>query len=277
MAVYVDAGYYSYFMGSRISFDLWLTSVDWEFLDHAVFLLDTESTIRLEEYPLYKSRRTENRAKDPRKQEITDRVAKFRTMLSSPSLGLKTRSLKGYEADDLVGILSMVDPTAYQVIGIDKDYAQLPTLGTYFLDGSGIPIRLASKFEEGLPQYASRMILPRPTNRWFSIYQALVGDRSDSIPRVLPTRLVEARRIMAAVFSGDLSSLGDMLPSFYRNLRLTTVPHPSLLVDNPSGQVLFEALHSGTYDLKPLIEKVIRLWQENSPNLRSSPTSLSQT
>lgn len=175
MTIYIDAGYWSYWTGAHLPFALWLSEVDPSFIEQALFLVDSPyGHIRQEEYPEYKSGRKERRSSDPRKAEIAANVKEFRRGLLVPSFGLRSHLIPGYEADDLVGLLPALSPGEY-VIGIDKDYAQLP-FGPTFRSVEGAHLNPWTRFLEKLPRYARPWLENRLTNRWFAIYQALSGD-----------------------------------------------------------------------------------------------------
>lgn len=248
MTIYIDAGYWSYWTGAHLPFALWLSEVDPSFIEQALFLVDSPyGQIRHEEYPPYKASRVERRSSDPRKAEIAANVKEFRRGLLVPSFGLRSHLIPGYEADDLVALLPPLGPGEY-IIGIDKDYAQLPH-GPIFKSIEGGNLDPWTRFMDKLPRYARPCLEHRRTNRWFAIYQALAGDKSDSIPRVLPSHSIsQARAILDGVLGdGDLTVLapGELM-TFLANLRLVTLPHPSLLPGNPSGEELFEMLYWGS-------------------------------
>lgn len=251
---YIDAGYYTYRMGSRWPFSHWITYVDPEFLRTGVFLMDSAPESRLEELPSYKGRRLQRRIDDPAKKEIAERVAEFRRSLHQPIFGLRTVEVRGSEADDLLAIFSRTSTSADYFVATDKDFAQLkPDLK--FLDSALQPIDIAGRVLEKWPAYCSRMLESRPTNRWFALVQALLGDRSDSIPRVLPLSKRLAYPIVQGVLEGDLEVMDpEAQVKFLVNLRLVTLPHPSFIQGNPRGLELFEQLLTGDYDLEPLFQ-----------------------
>lgn len=257
MTYWVDAGYYSYYMGSKSPFAYWFSRLDDYFLSRRVFLMDSSChpSVRALEFPYYKGRRVEQRQSDPRKQEMAVVVREFRMSLETPLFGLRSYSLYRYEADDLMALVVMGWAKPGDVlVAIDKDYAQLPAWPSYE-DALGVPVDPMARFMSKLPAYAFPFLEHRPTNRHLAIYQALVGDRSDSIPRILPLSVTESRVILRALFVDKAQPAElfgqETLEAFYTNLRLVSLPHPSLLWGDPSRQVLYTLLFTGEYDSIP--------------------------
>lgn len=254
---FIDVGYYSHWWSTWLPFENWLTTVPRAFLDQSIFLMDSGG-VRTSEFPEYKSRRQERRREDPAFLKRAEKARQFRAGLQLPILSLATRTLAGYEADDLLALQALRSSSddGFRFVGIDKDYAQLPA-NTIFLTAALGPHDPASHLLEKLPRYAQQLLERRTANRSFAIVQALTGDKSDSIPRLLSSRDRRGNaRLLEAALEGDSLTLRSSAalggpfewPAFIRNLRLVTLPHPSLLAHPLTGEQLYLALVDGSYD-----------------------------
>lgn len=180
----VDGGYLSWMYGTRPEFGSW-ASVRYDYINSIIFM-DSSVNARVQLNPLYKQRRRTKEVTKPELRARRAQVEKFQRWLRSDPL-LTTYSHPGCEADDLVALTSLLYPEKVtEVIGIDKDYLQVPGLRTKLrtiqLDRINWPLR----FQKSFPKGALVSGLHEPDG--FLRAQVLLGDKSDSVPRLLPLR-----------------------------------------------------------------------------------------
>lgn len=240
----VDGGYLSYVLGIREDMRFW-QDLKWRFRS-ALICMDSNSYHRRALYPKYKSRRAEQRLTDNRKAINYLKVEKFRKLIIE-DLALEICKVDGAEGDDLIALAFMLDPTL-DVVAVDKDLHSVPGLYQAMLRGSAKDIKPLS---QKVPQYIGERLRKTPAS--LLILQALRGDKSDSIPRLLPSGITEAKRMWARLygkrdrisFANCYTELGA---DFIRNLNLVLMPGPFLL-DNPDLEpdTLFEMICDRTY------------------------------
>lgn len=219
----VDGGYLSFILGSRRVGTLW-NQVKGEFKD-ALVCMDDHS-YRRDIFPDYKSRRAVNRWADKYKKETYEYVREFRKHmeLDGTTPMAKTR---GAESDDLVAAFYLADRSLH-VMGIDKDLQGVPGLYYNLGDYYGQPPRA---FWERVPKYI-RSSIPTANCSHIVLYQTLCGDKSDSIPRLLPSK--GAAKIWKELY--DPSSLRISFENFsdfygeefFINMNLVLIPGPYL-------------------------------------------------
>lgn len=240
----VDGGYLSYVLGIREDMRFW-DDLKFRFKD-ALICMDSNSYHRRALYPAYKSKRAEQRWDNERKAINYEKVSQFRDAITH-DLAVEICKIDGAEGDDLVALGFLLDPTL-DVVAVDKDLHSVPGLYGAMLRGSAKDIKnLADK----VPQYISANL--RRSSASLLILQALRGDKSDSIPRLLPSGITEAkaswkrlyRKLDRDAFDACYSELGEQ---FLVNLKLVLMPGPFLL-DNPDlpPETLFEMLCDESY------------------------------
>jgi len=250
----VDGGYISWVYGSRPNFGSWDVAKEaYSYDAGAVILMDSPELWRTYFYEDYKGKRARGRKEDPQKQARHRIVQLFRRIiLQDPRL--HTVIVRGCEADDLLAVSWILGHGRDKVIAIDKDLRQVPGLGKALRDSSGEPLSGSwggSKF----PKYVN----PPRSSGEFLLYQALFGDKSDSVPRILPL-YSEGKMLF-----GWFMSMPTLLKRYWaaytyfgypliRNLKLLVVPAEFLRKDledsieqGSDPSVFLDLLASGEY------------------------------
>ncbi len=245
MNVYIDLGYYSYRVGifENTPFAFW----KWPYpeLGKPFFLADSPQSRRRLEYPAYKSARTERKASDEKAADMAYRAAQWQNQAISPMFGYNNFSILGYEADDMVGLL----PPGSRVVGIDKDYAQLGGRLSFY-NAAGESVNPADNFIAHAPNFLAPFLEGKGFGV-FAVAQALTGDASDSIPRVLPRHGAREKiRLLDAIINyRDVTVLDETIRNqFFTNLRLTALPHPALTLKDRQYDASPELLLSDLLD-----------------------------
>lgn len=240
----VDGGMMSFLVGSRKFGGVW-ESIRARYM-RSLILADAK-TIRKTMFPDYKAHRKVRRDGDEEKEAAYQRVKDFREYMSKDTM-ITLASVDGCEADDLVAIFSFIYPNA-TVEAIDKDLHAVPFLYNKMRTFKGeIPNPMWSKF----PKYQANCKLA-PWSLF--LMQALRGDKSDSIPRLLPS--TRAKFIWNDLYNPD--DPYKTLTGFYQhygedlitNLNLVLIPTPWLLPAdhrfNQDRSQLFKAMIDGDY------------------------------
>lgn len=249
----VDAGYYTFVVGLHGDFAHWNKERIEFKRDGVLMLLDRSPTFRKELLPEYKSRRKKKRDDDPERMAKYQRVREFRALVEEDPV-VPTIAYPGVEADDLVALLHLwtqwEDRKPFQVVAIDKDLYQVPGLHAVMKDrmGKTKPFQMRK-----LSGYAKQ---PKPPWSW-AFTQAIYGDKSDSIPRLLSSNGHQARRqyLHCTKTSKPLHCFRrarDLFgEQFMRNLWLVLMPGPFLRIDWPMMQkdweYTFSLLTTGAY------------------------------
>lgn len=261
----VDGGYLSYVLGIRDDMRFW-DEQRFLFRD-ALICMDSGSSYRREIYPEYKSRRAVQRWEDERKAVNYEKVQKFRARIIA-DLALEICQLPGVEGDDLVALTFLLDPTL-DVVAVDKDLHPIPGMYQAMLRGAAKEIKNLS---EKVPQYIGRSLRKTPAS--LLILQALRGDKSDSIPRLLPSPVTEAKAMWNELYlSSDRETLEachtTLGPSFIRNLKLVLIPGPFLLDKEVSTSDLFDMVSDASYWNPDHFQKVVgKLLESREPEWR---------
>lgn len=149
----------------------------------AILCIDSTTSWRASIYPTYKEHRQTKRL-DPKIAAKKAQVVDFRGfLLEDPTIS--TCYLEGIEADDLVAIhflqASHVTDQDLRVYAVDKDLMQVPGLWRFMYDldnnrsHTELNYRRAPGYWPGFRDEKDVLLA-----------QLLFGDRSDSIPRLLP-------------------------------------------------------------------------------------------
>jgi len=228
----IDLGYLSY---KIISGGRYLLLRD--FMKGWVIIGEGKGNLRNTLYPNYKLRRRERRL-DPEKLATHQQVLEIRNTIADDPL-LTTLSIDGLEADDVVAALVILDHRETPVVAIDKDLQFLSRLrdrgGVRFYLDPVPPLNLVS---DRLP-YKSKYFAEYDLGSafYFLLVQAMTGDKSDSIPRLLPSSGAEASRIWRGLFGSkyhgeplDFERIcakvyGHFGDAFIQNLKLVTMPY----------------------------------------------------
>lgn len=243
----VDGGYFSFAYGCR-SRDAW-DSIR-HLHSHTLFLMDRKS-YRAKFFEDYRARR-----KVKRNQQMYDEVREFRSYLWDHESLIHAAAVEGAEADDLVALFFMANKKHYrQVIAVDKDLYQIPDLRDRMVN---IQYESSSEGRTVMrkpPSYIIENYVRPWTSGEMVFLQALLGDKSDSIPRLIPSRnpargevweelhprgsTLAERFIIAAELFGN---------QFWINVELAAIPG-NLLRDEPfeDGEEWARSLEDGTY------------------------------
>lgn len=185
-----DGGYLSWLYGSaEIRHQAWPP----KFVGNKpLIVMDSRGPLfRKQRNPGYKVGREEKRENDPEWKDRTPMVHNFREIIEEEDGRFRFVRIEGLEADDLVALASWYrrrkinKPTKpLYVMGIDKDFLQLGNL-VHITDKDGIPVQYW-RFQRRLPVALQRPLI---TEGWQVLLTlALMGDKSDSIPRLLAPR-----------------------------------------------------------------------------------------
>jgi hypothetical protein len=238
----IDAGYISWLYGpTPEGVNAW----NLEKLKYRkdLLVLDSPRSFREEHWSEYKANR---RVDTTPEQEIRLYMVKsFRDKLAQDHL-LTTVRVDGLEADDVISVLALYTCVPeIQVIGVDKDYLQLPR-GLKMMTLSG-EVKTLEAFQAKLPKTIQGAVT-RPLDVLFTL--ALMGDAIDNIPRLIPPRkLDQFLDIMEPTEPGDrivraLAYFGD---DFARNVYLAVLPGPWVYDPVPGPQEVLDHLSGGTY------------------------------
>lgn len=203
----IDGGYLNY----RMIFDNYET---WEFIYAPrvdLFAFDSSESFRKQLFNGYKSKRKKDEALQEKLAFIKKLIQAKKTM---PHL-----SIDGLEADDLVACYKIFHPE-YAIVGIDKDYFQLPSL-QYCLTYTLNQYRKDAVLRK-LPLLSSPLAAKN-----FALFQMLWGDTSDNIPRLLPK--TGAKELVAHLVNSK-SLYEDLLNNFdkadlLQNAKLVLLPY----------------------------------------------------
>jgi hypothetical protein len=186
----VDGGYLSWIYGCKSGTqDEWETAAAWySHVRGNLILMDSNLSFRKELDQHYKSRRRERRDADPVKDEQRTEVHRFVTEVMKPNPHLTMFEWPGLEADDLVALsvvmLARNSKDPLPIVGVDKDLLQLPTPFARMrrINDEAITIQnYARRLPKALQPYVRR-------GRDVLLCLALMGDKSDSVIRLIPSR-----------------------------------------------------------------------------------------
>lgn len=203
----VDGGYLSF----KLAFGSWDY---WELnngIDVSILAWDS-FTKRKEIFPEYKQHR---KSDDP----IIEDVRSLReTIYNTTTLPLC--EVTGCEADDIVACWNLFNPHE-KIIGIDKDFFQLPNVYTLlFHDFSEYHLANVK-----IPKYLEEL-----ADKNFALYQMLIGDKADGIPRILSYGKEGKEQVQECLNAMENNNLGDTLYKLFDdkiilNARLILFPY----------------------------------------------------
>lgn len=222
----------------------------------AIIFLDGENNFRAQYRHDYKSRRFEKRVRYPRLREAYQHVRQFTriALISDPTL--LTFRWPGYEADDLIGLAACIlrEHWPISVIGEDKDLLQLyPRIQLYKL-------KIQEQWQLGdkpvfrpldLTSYVSKLpiafakFIHQPKDVLLGL--TVLGDRSDSIRRLLPPRAYDLFPYIQSAqwpFREAVRLFGQLALD---NLYLTVLPGPWVMDPVPEPWEVLEMVDRGTY------------------------------
>ncbi|RTK96563.1 MAG: hypothetical protein EKK64_03780, partial [Neisseriaceae bacterium] len=137
--------------------------------DVAIAAVDSKS-VRKQLYPDYKKYRNVD------KDAVLEMVWSLRREVENDKL-LPLCQIDGLEADDLVACWQIFNPDDV-IVGVDKDFFQLPNEPDIFYHN--MKSFDFNPFVEHLPNYVQEL-----ASQNFALYQILLGDVADNIPRLL--------------------------------------------------------------------------------------------
>jgi len=237
----VDGGYLSWMFGTSAgNYGNWDT-VRFDFRDDLLILDHPAQLDREVLYPQYKSRRRLRAKEDPERQRLRKRVGEFQELLREDPI-ISWDWEPGWEADDLLLFTWLKSGRDKEVIGVDKDYLQVPGIWQFLRNIHGD--HLLNEFSDVSRRFP-RFCHPLQNPRDFLIAQVLLGDRSDGVPRILPPRdyLTYMRiRNSATPFTETYCLFGA--PALL-NIMLLVMPNPGPQIDG--GLALLGELDQGIY------------------------------
>lgn len=260
----VDGGYLSWCYGTTAqTVNGWSGSARLQFTARqgVLIVLDSDTSERTKFDPEYKSRRREKKAENPERQEKADHVRYLvRDVIMEDPL-LSTVIYPGLEADDLVALIAVRrltgQPCPLKVIGADKDLLQIdPLLMT--LERISGEVGSIEKFSRRLPK-AVQPYIRAPRDVLLTL--ALMGDKSDSVPRLIPPyHLEQFINIMKNPGEAYYIARERFGQAFLKNLYLTVLPGPWCFEPVPTPEKVFELCATdswGTLPCKvPLLAKI---------------------
>jgi len=235
----IDGGYLSFLIGSRSFRGIW-DMIRGQYRN-GIICADSRS-FRKEIYADYKSARATKR-EDPNARRIYEQVKEFRDLMMQDTT-VNLCYVDGAEGDDLVAALFL--EYGWPVTAVDKDLQQVPGMyAAMTAHDNSKPTYLLDK----APKYMSNL----DGSPWsFVIYQALRGDKSDSVPRLLPSGVADAKAIWS--YYHPRTPVKSM-KAFYRifgedlllNLNLILIPGPQLADDKICDERLLKLVVTGDY------------------------------
>lgn len=243
----VDGGYLSWVYGTRDgSQEEWDRARGW-YGQHlgSIILMDHTVSNRAELDAAYKSRRIIRRAEDPAKAAMRKKVHDFAVRDIINDFNLYTLAWPGLEADDLVALFAIrSNNRPISIVGVDKDLLQLPFTWVKMKKINDERVFIAN-YARRLPQ-AIRGYVRR--GRDVLLCLALMGDKSDSVGRLIPPRdfqqmielLHHPRPFRQAARWFGSSEVG-------RNVYLTVLPGPWVYNPFPSPEAVMDELDDGTW------------------------------
>lgn len=242
---FIDLGYLSFILGSMDSGGGWVNAK----VNYVPALYcDDHRSFRFRIFEEYKSRRRSQRELDPKKMRVYAKVKRFREEVILPDANIQLAKVYGAEADDLVAIchLLTLDST---IVAVDKDLHAVPSM-FHQMEGYQSISRTVPLWEK-FPKYMQNTA--RKPWELFLI-QALRGDKSDSIPRLLPSNIGQAKWLWSEIYQKDNPGGSWDRAAYYlgadvvdMNARLVLMPGPNLRDDIPRWFDILDLLDSGKY------------------------------
>lgn len=248
----VDAGYLSWLYGAKPEgLNAW-NLAKFDFLKD-LLVLDSEKSFREEHWAEYKANR--RKPQSPDMELMKERVRKFRARLDRDWM-LTTVKVDGLEADDVVAVLTLhAIAEEIHVIGVDKDYLQLPPYRLK-METLGGDLATISNFRGHLPKTV-RPQIKAPVDVLFTL--ALLGDTADNIPRLVkPYHLKDFNWVMEEEDLGKRIARATEFygPEFARNMYLAVLPGPWVYSPVLSEEEVLERISKGTYYKQELADPI---------------------
>lgn len=253
----VDGGYLAWTFGvDGGKQNAWVLSRQQFNANHGGLIImdDSQNLHRLKYFPEYKSRRRERGKDDPAIMKRVRRVGMFKRNLFEDTT-LRVLMWPGHEADDIIAAICLLNPEITQVIGVDKDLLQIP----------GIEL---TKHNHEIVDFLSWKLGQAKTLQPYLNYSddillnlVFMGDKSDSVPRLIPPRQLE---LMVKILKAEDPWLAGVnmfgWDDVVRNLYLTVLPGPWLLEPLPTPELVYELIREGawwdyaTHTIDPLLQ-----------------------
>ncbi len=232
----------------------------------AIILLDSRHSDRRDFYPDYKSKRATKREEKPERQEKYEMVHTFIDEILEKDPNLATVKVRGKEADDLVAVIiqQRMVPLPVKILGVDKDLLQFPR-GDCIIERTNGQRATIKHFEERLPVALHGYVM-HPLHVLLSL--CLMGDKSDSIPRLIPPRRLD---IMQEILKSDrpVHKAADLFKEpFLVNLSLAVLPSPWCFDPVPNPEEVMKYVSAGLWwnmAVKPELASTIRTVIETLP------------
>lgn len=235
----VDGGYLMWTYGV----DTWKRqgwqTAKWDYAtsEGVILVLDGGSGFRQEFDPTYKSGRRDKYKDDEDRQAKKDSVIFFVEKILKRDPTLTVVQYEGLEADDVIAAWTIRHPTHLKVIGRDKDLIQLGKRNILLKTHQGDKITV-ERFAKSLP----KTIQPYVTKaEHILLCLACMGDKSDSIPRIVPAGLKALKQF--ALILQDPDPWGKALEEYglevTHNLYLSVLPGPWVFERIPSPTEVF--------------------------------------
>lgn len=221
----VDGGYATFVYGSR---DIGAWNNARLRYRKSIILMDNH-TFRSDIFPNYKAHRKVKRDADQNQGDIYEQVQILRKYIWEEDSTVRVASVWLAEADDLVSAFHLVYPDLETIVAVDKDLQQIPNLAQKMVTVHGEPVGTKEVLRK-VPLYISRTVPEDLSSPDLVLLQSLFGDRSDSIPRLLPSKPAEAIRVWTLINSSEnliekyLTAFRLFGSSFIMNLQLILVP-----------------------------------------------------
>ena len=246
----VDGGYLAWKYGSSIE-RMYSWPPPW--LLGATIMMDSRESNRRDRFPAYKSARISRREIDDYAKRIHRMVAEFQAMIKKDER-FNFVEVPGAEADDLVALAAWgygADEPV-RVLGKDKDLLQL---GSYFtlLDGSGVEVTLENYYDT-LPKTLQKA---GSLEAWqIPLILAILGDKSDSIPRLCPPGIPGLTWMRELIWGGNPWSYLRQTPEAAQNFYNVILPDPHMLGLGIEETV--ELAAAGKWNHKLLPKRVVK-------------------
>lgn len=230
MNLLIDGGYLSFLIGA-VEYNTFEFKRNRSYSNY-LWLLDGLANYRKTDFPQYKANRKRNQ--NQKSIETRKRVNDLRRWIKQNYP--KVYQHDNLEADDLIALFHYQFPdTKFVTFGNDKDMLQVPDI---ILVGGDIQHRgniKQYKVEHFKAAKAIKPHLSRAQDLLF--YQALFGDRTDNIPRILESRAYDK---MANLMQSDspFSLAAIEYPTFFENLKLVILPHINVLENKSKNTIL---------------------------------------
>jgi len=269
----VDGGYISWVYGSSIERYWLFRQREWmEFSKKrgTFIVMDNPHLYRKDFYPSYKGHRDVKVLEDEGWAKKVELVHQFRDVLRTDER-LQAFEIDGFEADDLITALALQYWAEHnmrlRVLAMDKDLLQCAD----FLELTGVGINDGKRSTlDTWREKQQKTLQPYLTHhRHILLTLAIMGDKSDDVPRLLPSRRLE---MMIEILTDPdpwkkaSKMLGPQLVA--ENLYMTVLPGPWCFTHVRSPKEVFKMVRSNLYlgqQFKPEFRELYQTYLSNAP------------